>query len=257
MNIGILGYGWLGSAIGEHFLAQSDQIFATLRSSTGKEVLDSSIVCSLLDLDEVHPDLPHFFPELDILIIAVPFSKSQQLQHVKENLRRIINALSDGCGIIMCSTIGVYQKDQAERITEKTSIYKNKADAQVEDLIQKLRPDVVILRLAGLIGKDRNPVVRLSQKQFVDGGASKVNLVHQKDVVKLVDVLVKEKIKGQIFNVCSPEHPIKETYYTAMAGVFEVSPPQFSSENSHTNIVDSSQVAQLLNFSFESSIFNR
>lgn len=257
MNIGILGYGWLGSAIGEHFLAKSNQLFATLRKQSDKEKLDSSIICSLLDLDSTHLDLPHFFSELDQLIIAVPFSRSQQLEQVLVNLEQILEKLPEDCGIIMCSTIGVYTKKDGEVITELSEINSEKADARVEKLIMSLRPNSVVLRLAGLIGKDRNPVIQLSKKAENQGGNSPVNLVHQKDIIHVIDHILEKNIRGHVFNVCSPEHPTKSEYYSKMATVFDVTPPRFESTSSNKHIIDSSQLAQLLNFPFESSIFNR
>lgn len=257
MNIGILGYGWLGSAVGAHFLAKSEHIFATLRQEKQMHEIDSNVVCSLLDLDEPHSDFPHFFETLDVLLIAIPFSKSRNIDHVQENLRQVIKLLPVACSIILCSTIGVYKKQHEAIITEDSPLNSDKPDLVIEDLIKSLRPDSVILRLAGLIGKNRNPVVQLSQKSINDGGKSKVNLVHQNDIVKIIDRIVEQKISGHTFNVCSPEHPNRSDYYSKMALEFQVATPHFTEENSQNSIVDSSRLAQLLNFSFENSIFNR
>ncbi|MFT5543989.1 MAG: nucleoside-diphosphate-sugar epimerase [Glaciecola sp.] len=110
---------------------------------------------------------------------------------------------------------------------------------------------VSVLRLAGLVSGDRHPITSLSKKSEIPLGKNPVNLIHQQDVIRVISALlslsnnkdltskkpeVKKASENTLIpnffagNLCSTEHPSRESYYTWCAQQLNIRLPGFAAD---------------------------
>jgi len=117
------------------------------------------------------------------------------------------------------SSTSVYGKNAGE--FDETSLTNpdtesSKALCNVEQSLMNQNIPSVIIRLGGLVGEDRNPIIQL-QNRKISNPEGCINFIHQIDAVRGIMTLLEEtKIDG-IYNLVSPHHPLRKKYYTFMA----------------------------------------
>lgn len=83
---------------------------------------------------------------------------------------------------------------------------ENSVITQAEKLFESM-PNVCILRLAGLMGKNR-----YLAKYYTDKVAKSdtiVNHIHKEDALGIIEKIVNDNVTG-IYNVCTPLHPTRK-----------------------------------------------
>jgi nucleoside-diphosphate-sugar epimerase len=134
-------------------------------------------------------------------------------------------------------------------ITEESEVDQHHVVSLAEKVIQHANRQWYILRLAGLVGSDRNPVHFLSGRE-VSNGQHPVNLVDQQDCIQAISTLVESKLSSQVFNVAYPNHPSKKAYYTEKAEILGLVPPVFSYGDLPGKTIDGSKIARLTSFEY-------
>ncbi len=84
--------------------------------------------------------------------------------------------------------------------------------------------DTTILRFAGLYGYERPP--GLFQRGVIPNGDLPVNLVHRDDAVAIMCMILERDIRGEIYNVCTDEHPSRAAFYSLAATWIGRPPPK-------------------------------
>jgi nucleoside-diphosphate-sugar epimerase len=145
------------------------------------------------------------------------------------------------------------ETDTTEPETEIGRLLRKAEELLVSSSVKPIH----ILRLAGLIGKNRHPGKFLAGKKDLLNPTGIVNLVQGTDVAEIIWQLKDANLENTIVNVCSPEHPTRAEYYTKQAENLGLLPPTFLYENSVAGkrISGEKLAAKLPNFSF-SSILN-
>ena len=105
----------------------------------------------------------------------------------------------------------------------------------------------VIVRFGGLFGGGRHPGKFLSGRKNLEGAHRPVNLVHQKDTVGFVKLVVEKKLTGT-FNLVHPDHPTRETYYQDYCRRHQLELPEFTLSSSTFKVIDSSKVPGVYQF---------
>lgn len=83
---------------------------------------------------------------------------------------------------------------------------------ELEDWLHNLPgTSVDILRLAGLVGPSRHPGRFFAGKSAPDGQHG-VNLVHLRDVIAAIELLLQAPKGGRIYNICAPKHPARGVF---------------------------------------------
>ena len=216
---GLVGLGWLGSALAEELNLTRQKTWGTHRDSFDfKKDLFPSTYCDVLFLNT--PPVVDFLPDEYVnKVNAHPQSK-----------------------IIFTSSISVYGKNTL-RVNESSPLLPQTASAkwlcEVEKLLlKKFQERLLILRLGGLIGKDRHPVNSLSGKTNVVGGDDKINLIHLTDLICII--LLLEKVCTQpIVNIVTPFHPTKSDYYNEWARRLNLSPVSFTKNENQKKEIES------------------
>jgi nucleoside-diphosphate-sugar epimerase len=273
----IIGLGWLGCPLGLYFKSAGHTVAGTTRSADKAGALASQGIHTVLfDLYENDvTDLPiELFQDAHVVINIPPGRKNFQPILFIERMKRLFDYAHQHTAVHICfiSTTSVFGELEG-RVTNDSPLAPSTASGNAHvELEQYLKGLAVasaatlntdlkangfsgsVLRLAGLVGKDRHPISTLSQKSNIAMGKNPVNLVHQEDVIQAISAVLGnagEKVNhnqpeipaNSLFennfyaaNLCSLEHPSREQYYTWCAEQKGLRAPQFSPDNrTHVN----------------------
>ena len=97
-------------------------------------------------------------------------------------------------------------------------------------LLQNKAFKTTILRPGGLLGEDRHPIFMLSGRTGLKGANQPVNLIHRKEILKIIGLLLSENWPDDYINLVYPHHPNKQDYYTREALLRSLDPPQYTTE---------------------------
>lgn len=249
-NYLIIGYGWLGKALAQEL--KSDQANVCASSTDADKLLEMKTngICGipLIKTNQIlswkeFPDR-HF----DKVIITLP-----PFDDVLESLTNILHTLSFS-QLVFTSSTGVYIESDT-LIDESSTIDESNLVSQMETCIRSLTTSTYnVLRLAGHIGPNRHPVrYFLRQRRDISNGQAPVNLIHQKDIISAIMVVLQEVKQDSVYNVCWPEHPTKEDYYGNIA--LEMGEEKLSFlEGNNGKKIDGSKITHETRFDYAHSI---
>lgn len=248
-TIVLWGVGWLGIPLAQSLQKAGNSVWCITRSEEKKAFLAShGIHASTIEGFQKDHEL---ISTCSTFIIALPPVKDSDFL---EQMKQTIQLLPAHTHLIYTSSIGVYLPTSG-LVDENSPIDETHAVAQIEKLVSTYKPyKSTILRLGGLIGPKRHPVNFLAKKNQNLNPNQVVNLVHQEDVIRVVEAIVEKPTFG-IFNVCSSEHPTRIDYYNQAAEAVGLGPILFEKSTSEKGkIVDSSKLVQLFPAVFSMSI---
>lgn len=225
---GIIGCGWLGLPFAKQLIENGAQVIGSTTSPEKMEVLRAyGISPVLLSLSE--GNIPqHSFDECDHILLNIPPSSLKE--NYANQLLKLSSQFKPESKIIFISSTSVYS-DNNQIATEQDELDGDGRNApyiiQAEKkLIEKLQKRLTIIRMAGLVGGNRNPVKFMSGKKY-ENGKNIINLIHLDDCIGLINKVEHENYFGEIINGCTSEHPTKMDYYTWAAEQINVLPPIF------------------------------
>ncbi|MFT6248717.1 MAG: nucleoside-diphosphate-sugar epimerase [Cognaticolwellia sp.] len=254
MSVSIIGCGWLGQALAKHLMTNKVDIIASYQSKKTHEKLieldipaaklslpleDEVLSCQSLD-DIANIDVQLF--QKRVLIIAIPPQlkkgrldyplKIQQLIHMAE--------LGNTAHIILLNSTAIYnglygRVDETSELNLSAEKVETLVDA--EQAAKKFTKGLTILRLAGLVGPNRHPGKFLQVKRVFENAGAPVNLVHQVDVIQIIEKLIGDDnvhIEPNIYNVVSNTDSNRQQYYQVAAESLGLPLPQFSFEQQKT-----------------------
>ncbi|MDO8994828.1 MAG: SDR family NAD(P)-dependent oxidoreductase, partial [Daejeonella sp.] len=237
--INLLGCGWLGYPLALDLISHG---FIIKGSTTSPEKIPmlkaSGIDPILVQFDQSHPD-----PDLtelldaDILIVSVP--PGRRTAEGPENYKRMGEILtaqipkSNISKLIFISSTSVYS-DGNSVLTESSEIspetVSGKVIAEIEKSLLSLPIQVIVLRLAGLFGPGRSPGRFFAGKINIPNGFAPVNMIHQEEVIALINALIDSDTAKGIYIGSTPSHPTKEEFYKLAARLDMLAEPDFISE---------------------------
>jgi nucleoside-diphosphate-sugar epimerase len=262
MKIAIIGFGWLGLPLGKSLLEKGHEIVGTTTTFSKIEMLENlGFSARLLDLSEQLPQkLNSFFEKTEICILNFPPKRKNSepnIQFYGEQLLKAIQPFSDKTKFIFVSSTGIYpdsisiaKEDEFDRIT----FLKDNQLAYAEEVLhQKLADRLTIVRMAGLIGEDRQIAKYFAGKTEIPNGKSPVNLIHQKDCIGIISKIIETNFWGEIFNACASLHPSREEYYTFCCTELNLQKPTFAIETrpSFSKTVENSKSKEVLGYQYQ------
>ncbi len=224
-KIAILGCGWLGLPLAKQ-LAKQYNVSGSVRKSEQLATLKiEKIEPFLIDLEADNLEVATGFFNAETLIITVP-PPAENYVVLFEKLIKYIEVFAIK-NVVYCSSISVYG-NQTGILTEETVINPTTKNAikiaQVEQLLLKnTRFKTSVLRLGGLIGAERHPAKYISGK-VLKNARTNINLIHLTDAIGCIEAIIKNNLTG-VFNVVTPYHPTKATYYTAVCEKLNIEHP--------------------------------
>ena len=255
-SIGIIGCGWLGIPLGKTLKQKGYTVFGTRRSETGVHLLsEKGINAYQLEVlpNKITGDLT-FFDELNTLILSIPPERKKNAPFYDQKIKTLLNQVDNSSisRILFLSSTSVYGKNAGE--FDETSLTNpdtesSKALCNVEQSLMNQNIPSVIIRLGGLVGEDRNPIIQL-QNRKISNPEGCINFIHQIDAVRGIMTLLEEtKIDG-IYNLVSPHHPQRKKYYTFMAKKLKLPKPEFQDEDAIIRIINGEKIMTHTGFSY-------
>ncbi|MEG1591511.1 hypothetical protein [Chryseobacterium sp.] len=210
-KLGIIGCGWLGNHIAER-LSNRYEIFPTTTTASKIEELESKgYHPTLIDFPNHESEIItkwDVFPQLDAVIITVPFSGIRGAQiSMKEKQENLLKFLGDYKGqLFLMSSTGVYPQIDKD-FTENDQPAE---EVESENFILQQFPKTNILRLAGLMGDQR-----LLKNYNISNLDLLVNHIHYADICSVVEKMLNNQSESKVYNVVAPIHPNKEEVINA------------------------------------------
>lgn len=259
--ISLLGCGWLGFPLAINLLSEGYRIKASTTTEGKLDVMSKAGIDPYLVHFSSSSPTAQFKPLLEAhtLIISIPPGRNNPEGF--ESYRQMVRALCKevpGTGIahiILVSSTSVYPEVN-DMVDEFTAIdpdtESGKLMEQTEALISNLPVNVIIVRLAGLIGPQRMPGRFFAGKNNIPNGLAAVNLIHRNDAIRLILLLIKNDHASGIYNGCAPSHPSRTEFYTLAAQKENLAAPHFINEKIRWKTVVSKRTMEL-GFKFEFS----
>ncbi len=269
-SVGIIGCGWLGKALAHQLQEKGVKVLATRSNSENVEQLISQdIDASVLLLPNKQSELnDHPVFNSQCLVIAItPQFKQGRADYGDKVEQIVIAAKANPCveQVILLSSTAVYnglsgdiyEADTLDLSADKVSVLSQAEQAVLsfaEQSNEAFGKVSYVLRLAGLVGPNRHPGKFLLNGRMLKSPEAKVNLIHQQDVIGLIESLLSESIASGIFNGVSSTHVSKKEYYQAAANALDIAPPSFELEDDKSakavRIVNGDKVAIKLGYQF-------
>ena len=258
-SVAIVGLGWLGLPLALHLKELGWCVKGSKQSPDDAQKLHQlgieTYPFSLSDEMKRLPD--HIRPlfNVDALIITLPPSRFSSQQYC-EYLAFLANqAKKQGVQhVLFTSSTSVFpdisgQFDEGSQLSAETEMGKTLIQAE-QYLFQSGISHCDILRLAGLIGKQRHPVKFLAGKHNLKG-YSPVNLVHLEDCIQAITALLMNPNGLRTYHLCAPIHPTRAEYYTKAAVFYDLSIPQFEcSDSDPKRIIMADKICRDLGFAY-------
>jgi nucleoside-diphosphate-sugar epimerase len=263
-TIALLGAGWLGEPLAHRLLRLGYAVkVATTSEEKAAHFRELGWDTYLLELfpDHINGDTEGFFKS-DQLILTVPPGGRRDPEVVNTYPAKIQQALQAAKKgnvrqVLFTSSTGIYG-EQEGTVTEDSplqpSTASGKALVEVESLLQESYADeATILRLAGLVGGDRQPGRWFAGKEDVPGGEQFVNLVHREDVLAVIERVLVDAHWGHTLNICADEHPTKADFYPTASKAIGLTAPTFVTDHQQPQgkIIDNSRGKAVLGFAYQ------
>jgi len=209
-KIGIIGCGWLGNYIAQHFVGDYTICCTTRSHQKQIELTAKGYHCLAIQFDEMDNLQKTYWDELNLLdciIITIPFSKRENMDTLTHRFKNIC-AFIKGYDkqLFLMSSIGIYPEKDLY-IDENTILEDelNPTILNIEKLMKSTFPQLNILRLGGLMGGSR-----VFSNYDVTPTQQVVNHVHFEDICLIIEKMILKKSKSTTYNVVAPLHPTKK-----------------------------------------------
>lgn len=251
---GVVGCGWLGLPTAKKWIQEKRTVHGTTTSIDKIKSLEiEGIIAHVLDSEKSAQETK-WLSELDYILLNIPPSSLKE--EYGNYMLKIVKQLNPEAKIIFISSTSVYannnklvsEEDELEG-TRRNSAYLIKAEEMLQDFA---KDRLTIVRMAGLVGKDRNPAIYMQGRE-ISGGDEPVNLIHLEDCIGIIDSIINRSIWGETFNGSAPVHPTKKEYYTYAAEKLNVEPPTFNDKNQSYKIIDSKKISEQFDYTFKYS----
>lgn len=248
-RIAIVGCGWLGAPLADFFLGKGHRVYGTTRTpSKAVQLAQKGVHMHLLN--DFKDDLT-WLASVDVLVLNIPPSSfGAEYPSFMEHIVRFIGIETT---VIFISSTSVYDNQNGvvkEDATEVGNSARGKTVyAAEQELNRLLGARLTIIRMAGLVGKDRHPVKFMTGKNY-PGKSEPINLIHLEDCVGLINAVIESACWGETINGCAGEHPQKGDYYTWAAKSLDLIPPVFSNETTPYKIISNEKSRALLGYSY-------
>jgi len=243
-TVGIIGCGWLGTALAKKLLTDNYQVIATTASdSSAAQLREQGINSHQLSLpsDLLENEIvKHPVFSMSQLVICLPPRMKYGQSNYPEKIKQLLSAaeISGVQHITLISSTAVYS-GLSGKVDEQTELNFTADKVQImhdaEQYVINFSRYSNVIRMAGLIGPERHPGRFLSAKKLFPNPDGVVNMIHQQDAVGVIDTILKTYhqpiLKKAIFNGVSDTHVTRKEFYQVAAQALNLPKPQFSAVN--------------------------
>ena len=246
-SISILGSGWLGLPLAQHFVSLGHLVKASTRSKIRTADLESvGADPFIVDIDGLKNNIQRFL-QAAILIVSIP---SKNLA----GFRRLIEAIehSEIENVLFVSSTSVYEDSNTTIMESDAGFFSQSPLLDIESQFKHGAGfTTTIVRFGGLIGYNRQPGRFFGSAGIVRNPESPVNLIHRDDCIGIISRIVEKEAWGEVFNCCADTHPTKRAFYTRAAKSIDCVVPEFADSDSMSfKIISNQKVKKSLNYEF-------
>jgi len=220
-KIAILGLGWLGLPLTKTLSNKGLEVVGSITSAEKlMRLLKVGFPIRIIKIrkNNIEGNWKKFIANANTLVICMP---PGQLNNEPENywcqIEQICNRCSSSVNVIFVSSTSVYA-DSNEIITEKDEPNPTKKSGEIIVAAEKIILDhfgdnATLVRFAGLFGEGRHPGRFINPEKPLPNPNGRVNLIHQKDCIQLIEAIIEKDVYGEIINGCADKHPIRHEFY--------------------------------------------
>jgi len=248
-RISILGSGWLGVPLAQHFAALGYHLHLSTRNPEKIQQLQQpSITPFLVDIDAL-TDCSEFL-DADMLIINIT---SKNLAGFAQLIAQIHQ--SPIKRLLFVSSSSVYQNLNREVSEDEGAENHDSVLWQIEQLFcRQTTFQTTICRFSGLIDGRRHPGRFFRNGKTVQQADAPVNLIHLEDCIGIIDAIIAQQAWGEVFNGCADSHPTKRQFYSYASALLGEAPPEFAENQTLSyKIVSNAKVTNRLNYQLQHS----
>jgi nucleoside-diphosphate-sugar epimerase len=232
-KIAIIGFGWLGYALGKKLKKLGVEVVGTSTSEEKVQKLNAeSFPTVRWNSKEETFKLYSIFENIDIVILNFPPGRQSDFHSYADSLVGVVNSFPSNTKFIFVSSTSVYPDLPRQFIEDDIDIElraKENNIAYAEWLLQNnISIDrLTIIRMAGLVGNQRHPARFFAGRKDIPNGNHPVNLIFIEDAISLIIQSIQNSIWGETINGCASIHPSKSAYYTFACEQFGLEKPTF------------------------------
>ena len=167
--------------------------------------------------------------DCDVLLIAIP-----PRDNYLEVLRVTLGKIDASTQVILLSSISFY--DGKPLVIEG------------EGLVQRMHEGAVLLRLGGLMGYDRIAGKYTAGK--VLSSDARTNYVHRDDVVSIIESIIAQDVRDEIFDVVAPLQCSKKEIFAQNAERFGFEKTEFLSGDETGKVLAPTKLCKRLGYTF-------
>lgn len=254
-NLCIIGCGWLGKFAGQELSSSFGKVYGSYRSEETKKELDAvNIEPFKLDLATSDLRIPdEIVTSCNTVIIAMPPFARQTPEIYGNKLALIADQYSTDTRFIFTSSTGVYPITEGVYNEEFECMDTNVICHAENELRNLVQDRLAVLRLGGLFGTQRHPIKFLAGREMATNGSEPINLIHRKDIVRLMKHVLSENLFPLLINVSFPLSETKQSYYDQIAKKNALSLPQWGNTEGAKRVISTEKLMNLEGFDL---IFN-
>jgi nucleoside-diphosphate-sugar epimerase len=204
----IIGAGYTGKAMAQHFQEQGHEVWGLVRSAEHAITLESISVHPII-ADVTQPKTLKDLPEVDSVILSMAAGRRNVSQYHAlyidgvQNCLQILAQQNPPTKIIYLSSTGVYGH-QSDWVDETTPCHPNSDRSTIlleaEKVVLQSNLPTLIFRLAGIYGPDRHRLKVIENQEWpTDSDNTYMNMIHRDDIVQATALLLEKGEPGQIY----------------------------------------------------------
>lgn len=245
-KISILGCGWLGIPLAEHFVNNGFLVKGTTTSNNKLSLLKANNIEPFLFNLEQGFKSNSLFLNSEILIVNIP---SKNI----EGFKNLISFIEQSTikRVLFVSSTSVFNPS-TEIISENTAL-KECPLKEIEELFQSNKNfETTILRFSGLLGYNRKPGNWFKNGKIIPNPEGVVNMIHQDDCIEIILQIIVQNYWNTTFNAAADSHPKRRDFYTkAFNEVGRPTPIFNENDKKSLKIIGNKKVKSTLNFTFK------
>lgn len=258
-TVSILGCGWFGLPLARR-LAEDGYTVCGSTTDPAKlpEIEKAGARAFTVKIEPGRPPgAEEEFFSSEIMVVNFPPQRRDDITtHLAGQTETLTKALSDGGAefVVFISSTSVYA-DLGRVVTEEdflTGTPSKKSGVALRAMEQSLGAadfDLTVLRFAGLVGYDRDPRRFLRKRPAANRPDAPVNLIHRDDCVEITAKIIKDNIRGEVFNAVCDSHPLRSEFYGREAKAAGTDAPVFEKAK-NWKIISGEKLKRALNYEY-------
>ena len=235
----IIGCGYLGGRVAQHWLAAGETVYAVTRASQHADILAQQGLHPIV-ADVTRPESLRQLPPAETVLYSVaydPQSQTSRDQVYADGLGAVLDTLSAETGrVLLTSSTGVYGPAEGDWVDEKSPCRPRReagrAMLAAEAVLQGSRfaQRSIILRLAGLYGPGRIPRMAdlLAGRPLEMAAQGYLNLIHVDDAARLIVAAGSRAATPRIYVVADGQPVRRRDFYQHLAALLGLPAVRFT-----------------------------